>query len=109
MIDVPVAGLVATTSGDAIDLQDSTGRIRATYSGLHVSDASGRAVAASMQAVSHGDAIDIEVLDGAARYPLTVHPTWSQVSEVTSSDGSNYDFFGPVGGGVGNDSHCGCL
>ena len=34
------------------------------------------------------------MLDGAARYPLTVDPTWSQVSEVTSSDGSNYDFFG---------------
>ncbi len=54
VIEVPVKGLAAVADGPAIDLTDSTGRVRATYSGLRVTDRTGGVVPASMQVVSHG-------------------------------------------------------
>ena len=60
-------------------------------SGLHVTDAAGRAVPASMHAISQGHTIGIEVNESAARYPLTVDPTWSQIVEPTASDGAASD------------------
>jgi hypothetical protein len=94
VIDVPVSGLLATTSGGAIDLRDAHNAIRARYSGLQVTDGSGRVVAASMRAISHGHTIAIEIADAPAEYPLTVDPTWSQVNELTASDGAAADSAG---------------
>jgi RHS repeat-associated protein len=93
VIDVPVSGLRATAGGGAVGLLDNVGRIRATYSGLSVTDAAGRAVGASMQPVAQGHEIAIEVDDSGARYPLTVDPTWTQTAEPTSSDGASNDQF----------------
>jgi hypothetical protein len=77
VIDVPVTGLHAVTDGLAVDLRDSNGHIRATYSGLDVTDASGKRVPATMRAGPHGDSILIEIDDAGARYPLNVDPMWS--------------------------------
>jgi hypothetical protein len=93
-IDVPVSGLTAVSDGQAIDLRDKTGTVRATYTGLRVTDAAHRLVDASMGAGSHGRSVVIDIVDASAIYPLTVDPTWSQVSEPTSSDGAAGDGFG---------------
>jgi hypothetical protein len=53
VIDVPVVCLSATTDKAAIDLTDSAGRVRATYSGLRVTDASGKAVPGHSPIVSN--------------------------------------------------------
>jgi RHS repeat-associated protein len=82
VIDVPVSGLRAVSDGVSIDLQNAGRQIRATYSGLSVTDAAGHVVPAGMRAVDHGNAIAIEVHDAGARYPLTVDPTWSQTAEL---------------------------
>ena len=93
-IDVPVSGLSATTDNGAIDLHDARGQIQATYSGLRVTDASGKVIPATMRAATHGAAVMIEVDDTGARYPLAVDPTWSQVAELTASDGVSGDQVG---------------
>lgn len=92
-IDVPVSGLTATTAGNAIDLADSTGQVRATYSGLRVTDAKDKVIPSSMQASADGQTIVIDVQDSAARYPLTVDPTWTQITELSASDGAANDQF----------------
>ena len=94
MIEVPVSGLSATTTGGGVALHDHEQKIRAAYSGLRVMDASGTIVPSSMRAASHGHTIMIEVHDAAARYPVTVDPTWVQVTELTSTDGAAGDYVG---------------
>jgi RHS repeat-associated protein len=94
-IDVPVSGLSAVKGGGgAIDLRDTQGEVRATYSGLRVTEAVGQVVAASMRPIAHGQAIAIQVDDAGARYPLTVDPTWTEVTELAAPDGSADDHFG---------------
>jgi RHS repeat-associated protein len=81
VIDVPVSGLTAVAvNRTALDLKDASGQIRATYSGLLVTDAAGRVLVAKMQTADHGHTIAIEVDDTGARYPLTVDPTWSDIT-----------------------------
>jgi RHS repeat-associated protein len=82
------------TTTAVIDLRDVQGRARATYSGLRVTDASGRAVAASMRAVADGRMVTIEVSDSGARYPLTIDPVWSETVRLTESLGAANDQFG---------------
>ncbi len=94
VLRVPITGLRAVGSGTSVDLEDSQGRVQVTYSGLRVTDATGATVPATMQAGSNGTGIAIDVRDGTARYPLTVDPTWSQVAELTSSDGTQNGGFG---------------
>jgi RHS repeat-associated protein len=84
----------AASVAGVIDLRDARGQVRATYSKLSVTDASGRTVAASMRAILAGTIIAIDVSDSQARYPLTVDPTWSQTQELTASDGGSYNIFG---------------
>ena len=92
-VHVPVSGLSAVTVGRAIDLRDREGRTRATYSGLLVTDASGRKIPAEMHASSGGNSIEIEVRDSTARYPLTVDPVWTEVDKLVASDQTNsYEF-----------------
>ncbi|MGC2169409.1 MAG: FG-GAP repeat protein, partial [Acidimicrobiales bacterium] len=94
MITVPITGLRAYSSGAAIDLRDGSGRTRATYSSLRVTDASGRDLRATMRPSSNGKDIAITVHDRGADYPLTIDPTFTQVAELTGSDGAADDYFG---------------
>jgi YD repeat-containing protein len=87
LISVPVSGLRASSHGRVVELQDSVGRIRATYSDLRVVDAHGKTVAATM-AASGSSLITISVQDRTAEYPLSVDPTWSEVTELSDSSGA---------------------
>jgi RHS repeat-associated protein len=42
----------------------------------------------------NGKGVRISVVDQAAQYPLKIDPTWSQVSELTASDGAADEEFG---------------
>ena len=66
----------------------------ASYSGLHVTDATGRVIPATMTANPQGNSIAIEVHDSGAQYPLTVDPTWSQTAELTATDGAASNYLG---------------
>lgn len=79
-VRVPLTGLVAEGSGAAINLRDRAGAVVADYSDLRVTDAKGRSFPATMVATLGGSAIAIRVNDRAAKYPLTIDPTWSSVS-----------------------------
>ena len=80
-------GAGSTSGSGSVDLVDSSGVVRATYSGLDVTDAVGDAVPASLSVGQGGQVIDITVSDADAVYPLTVDPTWTQVTEPTAGDG----------------------
>ena len=91
VIDVPVSGLTAVESHGIVNLKDSTGSVRARYSGLRVHDSTGGQlgghVPAMLSTIDHGHAIAITVDDAHVRYPLTIDPTWSSflTSPVTTS------------------------
>ena len=68
------------SSAASIDLTNGSGAIRATYSDLRVTDATGRLIPSTMYA-SGGHEVVIRVQDEQAKYPLTVDPEWSQVVE----------------------------
>ena len=89
-------GLTATLgSGGAVDLRDKTGQVRATYSGLRDSDATGQPLPAQMAVLDQGAAIVIEVHATGASYPLTVDPTWSAVPpELTAPSPGAADVIG---------------
>ncbi len=82
-----------TQASSSVDLRNAKGQIVATYAGLRVSDTNGKSVPATMRATPSGASIDIDIDDAGASYPLTVDPTWSQISELTASDGSANDQF----------------
>ena len=94
VIKLPISGLKAMSANNAVELRDSSGRIVASYSGLHVIGATGKTVPATMTANPQGDSIAIEVHESGAAYPLTVDPTWSQTSELTATDGTASDYLG---------------
>jgi hypothetical protein len=86
IISVPLVGARATGTGTIITVH--VGRqhgVVATYSGLSVSAADGKHVAASMAVEKNGSAIDISVDDRGAAYPLTIDPTWSVDQTLTST------------------------
>ena len=91
-INVPVHGLIAATSGSAVDLSTAHGVIRANYSALKVIDARGHVVAASMRAAKNGQAIVITIRDAKAIYPLTVDPTLSLNTEIHGPTGVFSEF-----------------
>jgi len=76
---------------DAVLLSSGTGVVL-RCSGLAAFDARGRAVPSRMEL--RGRELRLLIEDGAAQYPLTVDPTWSQQAEFSSSDGVAYDQFG---------------
>ncbi len=87
-ITVPVSGLTAATSDqtpNTIDLDDHSGQVAAIYDDLKVTDAHGRDVSATMRASTDGSEIIISVQDAHAAYPLTIDPTWSQLSDLLYS------------------------
>ena len=87
------AGLTVALSadGDAVvgSTPDATPVLR--YSGLQVSDATGRDVPASLAV--QGQAVQLRVEDAGATYPLTIDP-WFQQAQLTASDAAARDQFG---------------
>jgi hypothetical protein len=94
LVDVEVSGLVAADDGDGIDLHERRGTIVATYSRLHVTDAHGRVIPASMHATANGKTIVIVLQDRTATYPITVDPIWSPTQEFTEPTPAAADYFG---------------
>jgi len=82
------------TSTSSIDLIDTSDRVRATYSGLTVTDVSGRLVRSNMSATDDGRSIAISVDDEGADYPLKVDPTWSESEELAPSNSVQNGYFG---------------
>jgi CSLREA domain-containing protein len=94
-IEIPLTGLRASGSGALIALRSTGGRTVADYSGLRVTDATGRVLHASMSSSGAGRRIVISVADGPARYPIRVDPTyWAQNGQLTDPDTTDNDFFG---------------
>ena len=94
VIDVPLSGLSASGSGAALALHSSAGRTVGSYSGLRVTDASGRVVPATMGASAGGHSISIAITDSGARYPLHVDPVYVETSELTDPGTTACDTFG---------------
>ena len=80
-ISVPLAGARAKGAGQTVGIQNpGSAASVATYSDLRVTDAEHHLVPASMAASSDGSAVDINVRDANAVYPLEVDPVWSNAT-----------------------------
>jgi len=84
-VDVPLSGLNSQSNRGLISLIDASGQVRATYSDLKVTDATGRRLKASMISANDGREIKINVNDAEAKYPIVVDPSYTPVSEITGS------------------------
>ncbi|MCW1913096.1 FG-GAP repeat protein [Luteolibacter sp. GHJ8] len=77
-------------------LQDTHGNARLRYAGLKAWDADGKDLLAAMDATPMGLAITVD--DRDARYPLTIDPLITVLSQeldpLITGSGSQYDFFG---------------
>jgi hypothetical protein len=80
----------ATGDGKGIVLEGQGSTI--SYSGLKVTDASGRELEARLKVA--GRKVSYEIADQGAEYPLTIDPVWTQVKKLVSSDGAANDQFG---------------
>ena len=94
VIEVRLEGLDAVASRDSgLDLRDARDVVRVRYTDLWARDASGAALAASMDAVPGGIALRVDTR--GAKFPVTVDPTaWFQTAELTASDGASADLLG---------------
>jgi uncharacterized RmlC-like cupin family protein len=75
-----------------IELQEERGECVLRYDNLHVFDANGKELTASLQAA--GRQVWLEVAEHEAVYPLTIDPTFSQQQKLTAPDGAAEDLFG---------------
>ena len=91
-VSIPVQGLTATQENASIDLVNSAGSVKASYSGLHVTDSLGKSIKARMMPAGAGSAIRIIVQDQNAHYPLRIDPTWTETAELTQIDEGANDF-----------------
>jgi hypothetical protein len=107
-IDVPLTGLQASGSGATITLHAADGRTVGAYSGLRVTDATGRRVPATMTSTSGGQTIRISINDAKARYPLRVDPAYTQIGEIANPDSTNCGEFGYAVGISGTTAVVGC-
>ncbi|MBT7304751.1 MAG: hypothetical protein HN849_34790, partial [Victivallales bacterium] len=91
VLDVGVDGATAAADGQGVSLQLESGR-RLVYHRLRVTDATGRELAATMQARC-ATAIRIEVQDADAAYPVRIDPTITDADWVSMSEyaGANND------------------
>jgi FG-GAP repeat len=88
-----VAGLTPQLgAGGDVELANTDGAIVLHYHGLHVTDADGAALPASLRAGAGSVSIDVDV--GDARFPITIDPTWSQRAELIASDAVSDDQVG---------------
>ena len=90
-LTVPVAGLVPSGTGTSLTLSRH-GSMVACYCGLHVLDAGGRMIPASMHSL--GSSIEIDISDAKARYPLTVDPTWTAEAQLVAPSGTTGEDMG---------------
>jgi hypothetical protein len=81
---------LADTKG--IELRGAKGEQALRYDKLHVFDAEGRELEASLRAA--GKQVWLEVAESEAVYPLTIDPTFSQQQKLSASDGASLDNFG---------------
>ena len=77
---------------NGIELQGAGGEQVLRYDKLHVFDAEGRELEASLRAA--GKQVWLEVTESDAVYPLTIDPIFSQQQKLTASDGASLDHFG---------------
>ena len=93
VLDVGVDGATAAGDGRGVSLTLESGR-RLVYHRLRVTDATGRTLAATMQAPA-ATAIRIEVQDAGAAYPIRIDPTITDADWVSMSEhaGANNDVF----------------
>ncbi|HMR09393.1 MAG TPA: hypothetical protein PKA88_26620, partial [Polyangiaceae bacterium] len=73
-------------------LRDASGRVVLRYHGLHVEDATGTQLAASMR--TQGDRLFIDVDASHATFPLHIDPLWSQQAKLFAADAAADDSFG---------------
>lgn len=85
VVEIPISGMKAITDASGVHLVDGSGATKAAYSGLRVTDSSGRRLSASESAVPGGRGVSITVDDSGASYPVLVDPVWSQVQELTGT------------------------
>ncbi len=83
---------VAEASGQRISLRDATGKRILTYDGLRVWDADGTPAPARM--VARAGTVEFVVDDTAARYPLTIDPTFGLEAYLKASNSDAFDQFG---------------
>lgn len=72
------------------------GNVTIAYSGLKAWDSQGKTFASHMRATPDSSAIEMEVDDAAAVYPLTVDPTFTLQAQLLPSNPSNYADVGQV-------------
>src|SRR5690606_11953045 len=82
----------AEASGQRISLRDAAGRRILTYDGLRVWDAGGRALQARM--VARAATVEFVDDDAAARYSLTIDPTFGLEAYLKASNSGAVDQFG---------------
>jgi hypothetical protein len=73
-------------------LESNDGRQVLSYDGLHAYDARGLEMPSELVLLDKH--VRLEVDDAEAVYPLTIDPVFTQVTELTSTDGSAMDMFG---------------
>ena len=108
-LELAVARASASLSGSSVRLTSAAGR-SLEYGGLHVEDATGRAIAASLE-VPDPARIVLAIDDADARYPLTVDPILNSAGlELSAPAGSTQ--FGLTVSGAGDfngDGHADAL
>ncbi len=82
----------AADDGQSVALRNRSGEHTLHYSGLVVTDATGRELEARLMAA--GNELAIEVDDAAATYPVVIDPTFVQQQRLTANDGAASDLFG---------------
>jgi hypothetical protein len=93
-IVVPLTGISVAGQGSTLEVLGEDHRVLGHYSGLQVSDATGRTLDSSMRASRHGSAIEIELDDAGAGYPIEVDPTWSEVAALSAPSPQTNASFG---------------
>src|SRR4030095_13408385 len=73
-------------------LESNDGRQVLSYDGLHAYDARGLEMPSELVLLDKH--LRLEVDDAEAAYPLTIDPVFTQVTELTATDGSAMDTFG---------------
>ena len=93
ILEMDTAGLRLSLSADGGEVvgRTASGSAVLRYSGLAVSDATGRRVPASLAV--EGQAVQLRVDDFGATYPLVVDP-WFEQAKLTASDTAADDRFG---------------
>ena len=91
-LQVSGAAKVSQLGQDSIQVKSVSSTL--TYSGLKVWDATGKSLAARLQARPSQSQIVISIDDQQASYPITVDPVWTEQQKLSASDKANGDSLG---------------